>query len=148
MCDIVLCNLLKLWCGKFDFGCMMMYNLFINSVDLYELFVGVYIDYLLVCNMFGGMDLIIFYCDLICKVVVDFEEIGFVVFENCVLYLCISVKVELCVIEYEIELMCKKNFVVINVEVYVVVFVMFWCIWSVMCLIDWMCCNLLGYVDL
>ncbi len=45
----------------------MLFNLFINVVDLHELFVGAHTDYPLVRNTFGGSDLLIFYRDLMRK---------------------------------------------------------------------------------
>ncbi|MCK9879191.1 YccS/YhfK family membrane protein, partial [Frankia sp. Ag45/Mut15] len=77
------------------------YNLFINSVDLHELFVGAHTDYPLVRNTFGGSDLIIFYRDLIRKAAADLEEVGLAVLENRAPHSHISVKAELRAIEYE-----------------------------------------------
>ncbi|RQR35351.1 FUSC family membrane protein [Burkholderia sp. Bp9142] len=145
--DIVLRNLPKLRRGKLDPGRTTMYNLFINSVDLHELFVGAHTDYPLVRNTFGGSDLIIFYRDLICKAAADLEEIGLAVLENRAPHSRISVKAELRAIEYEIELMRKKNFPASNAEAYAAVLATFRRIWSATRLIDRMRRNLSGHAD-
>ncbi|CDN59611.1 putative transmembrane protein [Burkholderia cenocepacia H111] len=145
--DIVLRNLPKLRRGKLDPGRTTMYNLFINSVDLHELFVGAHTDYPLVRNTFGGTDLIIFYRDLIRKAAADLEEIGLAVLENRAPHSRISVKAELRAIEYEIELMRKKNFAATNAEAYAAVLATFRRIWSATRLIDRMRRNLSGHAD-
>ncbi|HDR9151585.1 TPA: FUSC family protein [Burkholderia vietnamiensis] len=145
--DIVLRNLPKLRRGKLDPGRTTMYNLFINSVDLHELFVGAHTDYPLVRNTFGGSDLIIFYRDLIGKAAADLEEIGLAVLENRAPHSRISVKAELRAIEYEIELMRKKNFAAANAEAYAAVLATFRRIWSATRLIDRMRRNLSGRAD-
>ncbi|MDN7910664.1 FUSC family protein [Burkholderia cepacia] len=145
--DIVLRNLPKLRRGKLDPGRTTMYNLFINSVDLHELFVGAHTDYPLVRNTFGGSDLIIFYRDLIGKAAADLEEIGLAVLENRAPHSRISVKAELRAIEYEIELMRKKNFPATNAEAYAAVLATFRRIWSATRLIDRMRRNLSGHAD-
>ncbi|MGU7772531.1 FUSC family protein [Burkholderia sp. MR1-5-21] len=145
--DIVLRNLPKLRRGKLDPGRVTMYNLFINSVDLHELFVGAHTDYPLVRNTFGGSDLIIFYRDLIRKAAFDLEEIGLAVLENRAPHSRISVKAELRAIEYEIELMRKKNFPATNAEAYAAVLATFRRIWSATRLIERMRRNLSGRAD-
>ncbi|WP_175881839.1 FUSC family membrane protein [Burkholderia sp. BCC0044] len=145
--DIVLRNLPKLRRGKLDPGRTTMYNLFINSVDLHELFVGAHTDYPLVRNTFGGSDLIIFYRDLIRKAAADLEEVGLSVLENRAPHSHISVKAELRAIEYEIELMRKKNFAATNAEAYAAVLATFRRIWSATRLIDRMRRNLSGHTD-
>ncbi|HKT93339.1 MAG TPA: YccS/YhfK family membrane protein, partial [Paraburkholderia sp.] len=80
--DIVLRNLPKLRAGKIDARRAMHFNLFINTVDLHELFVGAHTDYPLVRNTFGGSDLLVFYRDLIRKAAADLEDIGLAVLQN------------------------------------------------------------------
>lgn len=46
-------NLPKLRSGELDPQRMEMFNLFINSVDLHEMFVGAHTDYRLVREVFG-----------------------------------------------------------------------------------------------
>ena len=142
--DIVLRNLPKLRRGKLDPARTTMFNLFINSVDLHELFVGAHTDYPLVRNTFGGTDLIIFYRDLICKAAADLEEIGLAVLENRTPHSRISVKAELRAIEYEIELMRNRNFPATNAEAYAAVLATFRRIWSATRLIERMRRNLSG----
>ncbi len=142
--DIVLRNLPKLRRAKLDPARTTMFNLFINSVDLHELFVGAHTDYPLVRNTFGGTDLIIFYRDLICKAAADLEEIGLAVLENRTPHSRISVKAELRAIEYEIELMRNKNFPATNAEAYAAVLATFRRIWSATRLIERMRRNLSG----
>ncbi|RJE51665.1 membrane protein [Burkholderia mallei] len=145
--DIVLRNLPKLRRGKLDPGRTMMFNLFINSVDLHEMFVGAHTDYPLVRSTFGGSDLMIFYRDLIRKASADLEEIGFAVLENRLPHSRISVKAELRAIEYEIELMRKKQFAATHPEAYAAVLATFRRIWSATRLIDKMRRNLSGSAD-
>jgi uncharacterized membrane protein YccC len=142
--DIVLRNLPKLRRARLDPARTTMFNLFINSVDLHELFVGAHTDYPLVRNTFGGTDLIIFYRDLICKAAADLEEIGLAVLENRTPHSRISVKAELRAIEYEIELMRNKNFPATNAEAYAAVLATFRRIWSATRLIERMRRNLSG----
>ncbi|WP_179404787.1 FUSC family protein [Burkholderia guangdongensis] len=142
--DIVLRNLPKLRRGKLDPGRTAMFNLFINSVDLHELFVGTHTDYPLVRNTFGGSDLIVFYRDLIVKAAFDLEEIGLAVLENRAPHQRISVKAELRAIEYEIELMRSKHFEDTHAEAYAAVLTTFRRIWSATRLIERMRRNLSG----
>ncbi|MCQ0030523.1 hypothetical protein EFP18_14155 [Burkholderia glumae] len=134
--DIVLRNLPKLRHGKLDAARTMMFNLFINSVDLHEMFVGAHTDYSLVRSTFGGSDLLIFYRDLIRKAAGDLETVGLAVLENRAPQSRTSVKAELRAIEYEIELMRKKNFPATNPEAYAAVLATFRRIWSATRLID------------
>ncbi len=140
--EIVLRNLTKLRRGKLDLKRMKMFNLFINSVDLHELIVGAHTDFPLVRSTFGGADLMIFYRDLIRKAAADLEEIGFAVLRNRLLPLGGGVKAELRAIEYEIELMRKKQFPATNHEAYTAVLATFRRIWSAIRLIDRMRKNL------
>ncbi|MEK6424119.1 MAG: FUSC family membrane protein [Burkholderia gladioli] len=134
--DIVLRNLPKLRHGKLDPARTMMFNLFINSVDLHEMFVGAHTDYPLVRSTFGGSDMLLFYRDLIRKAASDLETVGLAVLENRASQPRISVKAELRAIEYEIELMRKKNFAQTNPEAYAAVLATFRRIWSATRLID------------
>jgi uncharacterized membrane protein YccC len=145
--DIVLRNLPKLRRGKLDPGRTAMFNLFINSVDLHELFVGVHTDYTLVRNTFGGTDMIVFYRDLLCKAAFDLEEVGLAVLENRAPHQRISVKAELRAIEYEIELMREKHFEDTHAEAYAAVLATFRRIWSATRLIERMRHSLSGSAD-
>ncbi|NYH21576.1 FUSC family protein [Paraburkholderia bryophila] len=134
--DIVLRNLPKLKSGKLEPRRAMLFNLFINTVDLHELFVGAHTDYSLVRNTFGGSDLLVFYRDLIRKAAADLEEIGLAVLQNHPPRQRSNVKAELRAIEFEIELMRKHDLPRKNPEAYSAVSANFRRIWSATRLID------------
>ncbi|EIF31614.1 hypothetical protein BCh11DRAFT_07143 [Burkholderia sp. Ch1-1] len=134
--DIVLRNLPKLKSGKLEPRRAMLFNLFINTVDLHELFVGAHTDYPLVRNTFGGSDLLVFYRDLIRKAAADLEEIGLAVLQNQAPRTRVNVKAELRAIEFEIELMRKQNLPAKNHEAYAAISSTFRRIWSATRLID------------
>ncbi|KAA1000304.1 AraE protein [Paraburkholderia panacisoli] len=134
--DIVLRNLPKLKRGKLEPRRAMLFNLFINTVDLHELFVGAHTDYSLVRTTFGGSDLLVFYRDLIRKAAEDLEEIGLAVLQNHAPRRRVNVKAELRAIEFEIELMRKQEMPAQNPEAYSAVSSSFRRIWSATRLID------------
>jgi uncharacterized membrane protein YccC len=134
--DIVLRSLPKLKSGKLEPRRAMLFNLFINTVDLHELFVGAQTDYPKVRNTFGGSDLLVFYRDLIRKVAADLEEIGLAVLQNQAPRARVNVKAELRAIEYEIELMRKQELPANNPEAYSAVSATFRRVWSATRLID------------
>ncbi|WGS51356.1 FUSC family protein [Paraburkholderia sp. D15] len=134
--DIVLRNLPKLKSGKLEPRRAMLFNLFINTVDLHELFVGAHTDYSLVRSTFGGSDLLVFYRDLIRKAAADLEEIGLAVLQNHPPRKRSNVKAELRAIEFEIELMRKHELPSKNPEAYSAVSANFRRIWSATRLID------------
>jgi uncharacterized membrane protein YccC len=134
--DIVLRNLPRLKRGKLEPRRAMLYNLFINTVDLHELFVGAQTDYTLVRSTFGGADLLVFYRDLIRKAAEDLEEIGLAVLQNQAPRRRVNVKAELRAIEYEIELMRKQALPAQNPEAYSAISSNFRRIWSATRLID------------
>ncbi|TAM04614.1 MAG: hypothetical protein EPN70_11110 [Paraburkholderia sp.] len=128
--DIVLRNLPKLRRGKLDARRAMHFNLFINTVDLHELFVGAHTDYPLVRNTFGGSDLLVFYRDLIRKAAADLEDIGLGVLQNHAPRASVNVKAELRAIEYELELLKKNNLPATDPEAYAAISASFRRIWS------------------
>ncbi|WP_118179880.1 FUSC family protein [Paraburkholderia phosphatilytica] len=134
--DIVLRNLPKLKSGKLEPRRTMLYNLFINTVDLHELFVGAHVDYPLVRSAFGGSDLMLFCRDLIRKAAADLEDIGLAVLQNQPPRARISTKAELRAIEYEIELMRKHDLPKKNPEAYAAVSASFRRLWSATRLIE------------
>ncbi|WP_153100638.1 FUSC family protein [Paraburkholderia hayleyella] len=134
--DIVLRNLPQLKSGRLNPRRAMLFNLFINTVDLHELFVGAHTDYPLARNTFGGSDLMIFYRDLIRKAAADLEEIGLAVLQNRPPRLRTNVKAELRAIEYELEQMRRQEFPAKNPEAYAAVSATFRRIWSSTRLID------------
>ena len=134
--DIVLRNLPKLKMGKLEPRRAMLFNLFINTVDLHELFVGAHTDYPMVRNTFGGSDMLTFYRDLIRKAAADLEEIGLAVLQNQSPRSRVNVKAELRAIEFEIELMRKQDLPTKNPEAYSAVSATFRRLWSATRLID------------
>ncbi|MEX3943440.1 FUSC family membrane protein [Paraburkholderia sp. BR10937] len=134
--DIVLRNLPKLRAGKIDARRAMHFNLFINTVDLHELFVGAHTDYPLVRNTFGGSDLLVFYRDLIRKAAADLEDIGLAVLQNEAPRASVNVKAELRAIEYELELLKKRDLAATDPEAYAAISASFRRIWSATRLID------------
>ncbi|MEX3946816.1 FUSC family membrane protein [Paraburkholderia sp. EG287B] len=134
--DIVLRNLPKLRAGKVDARRAMHFNLFINTVDLHELFVGAHTDYPLVRNTFGGSDLLVFYRDLIRKAAADLEDIGLAVLQNEAPRASVNVKAELRAIEYELELLKKRDLAATDPEAYAAISASFRRIWSATRLID------------
>ncbi|MDE1184601.1 FUSC family membrane protein [Paraburkholderia sp.] len=140
--DIVLRNLPKLKSGKLDPRRAMLFNLFIDTVDLHELFVGTHTDYPLVRNTFGGSDLLTFYRDLIRKAAADLEDIGLSVLQNHPPRARVNVKAELRAIEFEIELMRKQELPTKNPEAYSAISATFRRLWSATRLIDKMRRNL------
>ncbi|WNC91711.1 FUSC family membrane protein [Paraburkholderia sp. FT54] len=134
--DIVLRNLPKFKSGKLEPRRAMLFNLFINTVDLHELFVGAHTDYPLVRNTFGGSDLLVFYRDLIRKAAADLEEIGLAVLQNHAPRSRVNVKAELRAIEFEIDLMRKQGLPAKNHEAYSAISSTFRRVWSATRLID------------
>ncbi|CAG9246459.1 Putative membrane protein YccC [Paraburkholderia unamae] len=134
--DIVLRNLPKLRAGKIDARRAMHFNLFINTVDLHELFVGAHTDYPLVRNTFGGSDLLVFYRDLIRKAAADLEDIGLAVLQNEAPRASVNVKAELRAIEYELEQLKKRDLAATDPEAYAAISASFRRIWSATRLID------------
>jgi uncharacterized membrane protein YccC len=127
---IVLRNLPKLRRGKLDARRVKLFNLFINTVDLHELFVGAHTDYPLLRSTFGRADLLVFYRDLIRKAAFDLEEIGLAVLRDHQPDSRVNVKAELRAIEYEIELMRKRDLPRTNPEAYAAALASFRRIWS------------------
>lgn len=140
--DIVLRNLPRFRSGKIDARRAMHFNLFINTVDLHELFVGAHTDYPLVRNTFGGSDLLAFYRDLIRKAAADLEDIGLAVLQNEAPRAPVNVKAELRAIEYELELLKKRDLPAEDPEAWTAISSSFRRIWSATRLIDRMRRNL------
>ncbi len=133
---IVLRNLPKLRRGKLDPRRVVLFNLFIQSVDLHELFVAAHTDYALLRSAFGNADVMVFYRDLIRKVARDLEEIGLAVLQNRLPESRINAKAEMRAIEYEIEQMRKRDLPATNPEAYAAISATFRRIWSAMRLIE------------
>ena len=140
--DIVLRNLPQLRQGRLDPRRAMHFNLFINTVDLHELFVGAHTDYPLVRNTFGGSDLLVFYRDLIRKAASDLEDIGLAVLQNHPPRAGVNVKAELRAIEYELALLRENGLPQNDPEAYAAISSSFRRIWSATRLIEKMRRNL------
>jgi uncharacterized membrane protein YccC len=134
--DIVLRNLPKLRRGSLDVRRTMLFNLFINSVDLHELFVGAHTDYALVRNSFGDSDLMVFYRDLIRKAASDLEDVGLAILQDRPSRPRINIKAELRAIEYEVEQMRKQDVPTKNPEAYAAVVATYRRLWSASRLIE------------
>ena len=133
---IVLRNLPKLRRGKLDPRRVTLFNLFINTVDLHELFVGAHTDYPLMRSTFGNADLMLFFRDLIRKAAIELEEIGLAVLQNRRPESRAHAKAEIRAIEYEIELMRKQGMPERSPEAYAAASTTFRRLWSAVRLID------------
>ncbi len=133
---IVLRNLPKLRRGKLDAHRVTLFNLFIDTVDLHELFVGAHTDYPLMRSTFGNADVMMFFRDWIRKAASDLEEIGLAVLQNRRPGSRVNMKAEMRAIEYEIELMRKQGLPEQNAEAYAAASSSFRRIWSAVRLID------------
>ena len=139
---IVLRNLPKLRRGKLDAGRVKLFNLFINTVDLHELFVGAHTDYPLLRSTFGNADVMMFFRDLIRKAARDLEDVGLAVLHDRRPEAHVNMKAEMRAIEYEIELMRKQGLPERNPEAYAAASSSFRRIWSGVRFIDKMKKNL------
>ncbi len=133
---IVLRNLPLLRRGQLDARRVTLFNLFINTVDLHELFVGAHTDYPLMRSTFGNADLMLFFRDLIRKAASSLEEIGLAVLHNRRPDSHVHMKAEIRAIEYELELMRKQGLPERNPEAYASASGTFRRIWSAVRLID------------
>ncbi|MDG0022706.1 FUSC family membrane protein [Trinickia sp. Y13] len=133
---IVLRNLPKLRRGQLDASRVTLFNLFINTVDLHELFVGAHTDYPLMRATFGNADVMLFFRDLIRKAASDLEEVGLAVLQNRRPAARVNMKAEMRAIEYEIELMRKQGLPERQPEAYAAASATFRRIWSGVRLID------------
>jgi uncharacterized membrane protein YccC len=134
--DIVLRNLPKLKSGHLEPARVTLFNLFINTVDLHELFVGTHTDYPLVRTTFGGSDVLVFYRDLIRKAAADLEDIGLAVLQDRPPRGRINVKAELRAIEYELEQLRKHGVPAKRPDAYSAMSASFRRLWSATRLID------------
>ena len=96
----------------------MLFNLFIDIVDLHETMVAVHTDYLLLRRMFKDSDLLVFFRDLLHKLSQDTEAVGLAVTQGMPSKSRITVKAEVRAIEYEIELLKQRGFPETEPEAY------------------------------
>jgi uncharacterized membrane protein YccC len=135
---IVLRNLPKLKRGLLDPRRTTLLNLFIDSVDMHEHFVGAHTDYPLLRRRFGNADLMLFFRDLIRKAALDLEEFGLDVLHHRASDSRANAKAELRAIEYELQLMRKDALSESNLEAdaYAAASTSFRRVWSGIRLID------------
>jgi len=128
--DIVLRNLPEFRSGELDTMRRGLFNLFINSVDLHDTMVAAHIDYAQLRSVLGRCDTMLFLRDAVHKIAHDFEDVGLAVLEGRPSYPKVSVKAELRALEYEIELMRKRDAPTQQPEIYGSVVSTYRRIWS------------------
>lgn len=129
--DIVLRNLPRLRRGQLDERRTMLFNLFINIVDLHEVVVSVHTDYALLRRTFGEGDLLMFFHDLIRKVAAEVDRAGYAIASSQRLPRQRSTwKAEFRAIEYEIEQLKKRRFQEQEAETYDALVSTFRRVWS------------------
>lgn len=114
----------------------MLFNLFINSVDLHDTIIGSHADYGLLRQSFGDADIMQFFHDLILKSAQELDAIGLAVLQNHPSEPSVSMKAELRAIEYEIDKMRRKQLQVHNAEAYSAIASSYRRVWSVTRLVD------------
>lgn len=139
--DIALRNLPRLRHGQLDAHRMVLFNLFINSVDLHEGILAAHTDYPMVRNAFGDADLMMFFRDLLEKLAGDLEYVGLSVLRDTPAEERVHTKAEFRAIEYEIDQLRKKNFPNEHPEAYAAIVASYRRIWSAARLLDKMRAN-------
>jgi uncharacterized membrane protein YccC len=139
--DIALRNLPRLRDGQLDAHRMVLFNLFINSVDLHEGILAAHTDYPMVRNAFGDADLMMFFRDLLEKLAGDLEYVGLSVLRDTPAEERVHTKAEFRAIEYEIDQLRKKNFPNEHPEAYAAIVASYRRIWSAARLLDKMRAN-------
>ncbi len=128
---IVLRNLPVLRAGQLDVRRTMLFNLFINIVDLHETVVAAHVDYTLMRTVFADSDVLIFFHDFLRKCARDLENIGLAISQNSASQQLVTLKTELRALEFEIEVMRKKAFPAQEPEAYAMLVAAFRRVWSV-----------------
>lgn len=108
--EIILRNLPRLRRGTLDTRRSMLFNLFINIVDLHEVVVAVHTDYPMLRRAFGDGDVLVFFRDMIRKIATEVDAIGYAIAVNQPSVARRSWRAELRAIEYEIDVMRKQQF--------------------------------------
>jgi uncharacterized membrane protein YccC len=134
--EMVLRNLPKRQAGGFDARRTALFNLFINTVDLHESFVGAHSDYPLMRTTFGRCDLMVFFRDLIRKAARDLHDVGLAVLLDRRSRRKINLQAELRAIEAEIETMRKKDMPALNPAAYSSIVTTYRRVWGASRLID------------
>ncbi|WP_185182423.1 FUSC family membrane protein [Mycoavidus sp. B2-EB] len=128
---IVLRNLPVLRAGHLDVRRTVLFNLFINIVDLHETVVAAHVDYTLMRTVFAESDVLIFFHDFLRKSARDLDNIGLAVLQNSASQQLVTLKTELRALEFEIEVKRKKAFPEQEPEAYAMLVAAFRRVWSV-----------------
>ncbi len=96
----------------------MVWNVFIDMVNMLDLLVGTHTDYLLLQRTLGQSDTLIFMRDALLKMSLELERIASAVIREKHLMRRNSVKAELRALEYDIEVMKRQGFAAENPEAY------------------------------
>ncbi len=96
----------------------MVWNVFIDMVNMLDMLVGTHTDYTLLQRTLGQSDTLIFMRDALLKMSIELERIALAVTREKHLMRRNSVKAELRALEYDIEVMKRQGFAEQNPEVY------------------------------
>jgi uncharacterized membrane protein YccC len=139
--DIALRNLPRLRDGKLDAHRMVLFNLFINSVDLHDGILAAHTDYPMLRSAFGDADLMMFFRDLLEKLADDLEYVGLAVLRDTPAEERVHTKAEFRAIEYEIDQLRKKNFPNEHPEAYSAIVASYRRVWGAARVLDKMRAN-------
>lgn len=109
---------------------IMLTNLFINVVDLHEYLMSAHTDYEALRQLFAKSDILIFFRDLILKMVEDLQILGLCVSSNRIYNGQVHFRAEIRALEYEIELLKRKDFAREEPEGYAALVSTFRRLWS------------------
>ncbi|WP_091909236.1 FUSC family protein [Chitinasiproducens palmae] len=123
---------------------VMLFNLFINSVDLHDTIIGSHTDYGMLRQSFGEADILLFFRDLVRKSATELEAIGLAVLQHRASAPVVTMKAELRAIEYEIDKLRRKDLPNRDSAAYATVAASYRRVWSVTRLIDRMHRNTQG----
>lgn len=96
----------------------MVWNVFIDMVNMLDMLVGTHTDYTLLQRSLGKSDTLIFMRDALLKMSLELERIALAVTREKHLMRRNSVKAELRALEYDVEVMKRQGFAQQNPEVY------------------------------
>lgn len=134
--DIVLRNLPVLRAGQLDVRRTLLFNLFINIVDLHQMALAAHTDYAQMREAFGDSDVMVFFRTLIDKAACDLDYLGLAVLQDRASDMRMIPKAELRALEYEIDARRKKDFPARAPEAYAALTAAFRRAWSVLRRID------------
>lgn len=134
--DVVLRNLPRNRRAAADRERRVLFNLFLNCVDLHDTIVGSHTDYALLRNTFGESDLMQFFHDLVDRAARDLQAIGLKVLQKRPLPARIPARAELRAIEHEIERMRRRDFPARDSDAYATVVSTYRRVWSLTRAID------------